>query len=116
MSSSNMSFLGITSTRFSGYVHNMGDTFTRRLYARTNDLSEIVITLFFDNLDTAVAFAPLTDWQEDYDPDQGSSAVCPRCNSENVTLEPDEGKTNGPKFGWCHRWECEDCGHEGEWQ
>ena len=49
------------------------------------------------------------DWQEDYDPDQGSTAICPKCKSDDEVWSEDNGR-------WMQtRWVCENCGHKGEW-
>ena len=48
------------------------------------------------------------DWQEDYDPDEGSTAICPSCGSDQCYPEPDAQLRRT-------RWECQACDHKGEW-
>jgi transposase len=47
------------------------------------------------------------DWQVDYDPDQGTSAICPACGSSKVEL------LSNPTAGWSW-FECSSCGHESQ--
>jgi len=52
------------------------------------------------------------DWQDDYAPDSGASAVCPKCGSKEVTSGG--GQAIKDRVMAQHH-ECEDCGHKGQW-
>ena len=49
----------------------------------------------------------LTDWQADYDPDQGNTGICPSCSSDDVSYVGDPRTRT-------HHWECNHCGYYGD--